>query len=83
MRKTMSKQVTRSTIRSAKMEVQDDIPVAISNPDIEILGNYSVSRAQSLVNKKYEGSIVLDVKVEKLVYEMNVEDFVQLATLKK
>lgn len=81
-RRMMSRQVTKTVVKVAKMEIQGGKPVAIELPDEIMLGNVKVDRAQRVLDKKYEESVtVLAVLPETQTYEMLVEDFIQVATV--
>ena len=83
MRKTMTKQVTRSIIKSAQMDIKDGTPVAIELDDEIVLGNYDQAKAQKYIDSKYDKATVLNVEVERLVYEMEVEEFIKYASIKE
>jgi len=83
MRKMMTKEVTTTTVKVAKMEMVDGQPNAVALPDEVILGNVSLEKAQKFVNKKHgAGATVFQVEANTNVYEMPVEEFVKVATLK-
>jgi hypothetical protein len=83
MRKMMTKEVTSTTVKIAKMEMVDGLPQAITLPNEVMLGNVSVERAQKEVTKKHgAGVTVFEVLPETTVYEMAVEDFIKLAVVK-
>lgn len=83
MRKMMTKEVTKTTVKVAKMVVENGVPVAQPLEDEVILGNVNLEKAQKIVNKKYEEPVtVFEVIADTEVYEMPVEDFIKLATIK-
>lgn len=83
MRKMMTKEVTTTTVKVARMEVENGVPVAVSLPNETFLGNVSLEKAQKLVNKKYEGSVsVFGVEANTTVYELEVEEFIKHASIK-
>jgi len=84
LRKTMSREVTKTTVKVAKMVVAENgLPVAEPLEDVILIGNVSMEKAQRAVNKTHEGSVtVFGVETETQVYEMAVEDFIKHATLK-
>jgi hypothetical protein len=83
MRKMMSKEVTSTIVKMAKMEMVEGLPQAVTLPNEVMLGNVSVERAQKEVTKKHgAGVTVFEVLPETTVYEMPVEDFIKLATVK-
>jgi hypothetical protein len=83
MRKMMSKEVTSTIVKMAKMEMVEGLPQAVTLPNEVMLGNVSVERAQKEATKKHgAGVTVFEVLPETTVYEMPVEDFIKLATVK-
>lgn len=80
----MTKQVTKTTIVIAKMEMQDGIPVAVSIPNEVVIGNIKIERAQRMVDKLHgAGATVLEVHADTETYEMSVEDFINIASIKE
>lgn len=83
MRKMMTKEVTKTTVKLAKMEVVDGVPTAVALPDETLLGNVSLEKAQKEVNKKYGQPVtVFSVEPDTTIYELPVEEFIQIATVK-
>lgn len=83
MRKMMTKEVTSTTVKLAKMEFNEGVPVATQLPDEVILGNVTLERAQKELGKKYEGAVtVFSVEPNTKVYELPVEVFLQYASEK-
>jgi hypothetical protein len=83
MRKMMTKEVTHTTIKVAKMVNEGGMPKALQLPDEKVLGNVSMEKAQSLMKKKLGTDItVFGVQANTVVYEMPVEQFIQHATIK-
>lgn len=87
MRKKMTKEVTKTTVKVAKMKVgENGLPVAEPLDDVIMIGNVSPEKAQKQVNKLFKDSkenvTVFGVETDTQVYEMDVEDFIQVATLK-
>jgi hypothetical protein len=84
MRKIMSREVTTTKVKLAKMEMAAGIPSAIAMEDEILLGNVSVEKAQGYATKKYGvGVTVFEVVADTKVYEMSVEDFIKHATVKE
>lgn len=84
MRKMMSKEVTYTTLSIAKMTVVDGEPKAEKLPDVKLIGNIKLEKAQKLVKKKYGQDVtVFSVSPETKIYEMEVERFIELATEKQ
>jgi hypothetical protein len=83
MRKVMTKEVTTTKVKVAKMEMVDGQPQAKWLPDEILLGNVNLEKAQKEVNKKHgQGVTVFEVAPETKVYEMDVNQFIELATVK-
>lgn len=84
MRKIMTKEVTKTTVKSAKMVVKDGKPEAVELPDEVLLGNISLEKAQKEMNRKYNEPVtVLSVEADTKVYEMDVVEFVKYAKIKE
>jgi hypothetical protein len=84
MRKLMTKEITQTSFEVARTEIIDGKPVAVIQPKETILGELTRDKAQKLMNKKYsESVIVYDLKVFTQTYEMEVEEFIKVATLKE
>jgi hypothetical protein len=84
MRKNMTKEVTTTKVKLAKMEMVAGTPTAIAMEDEILIGNVSLEKAQSLAKKKHGvGVTVFEVVADTKVYEMSVEDFIKHASLKE
>lgn len=84
MRKVMTKEVTTTKVKLAKMQMVEGTPSAISMEDEILLGNISIEKAQTLATKKHgAGVTVFEVVADTKVYEMSVEDFIKLANVKE
>lgn len=84
MRKTMQKEVTKTKVKIARMEMKDGHPVAIPLEDEILLGNVNLERAQKEINRKYrQGVTVFTVEPETVVYEMDVLEFIKHAKIKE
>ena len=84
MRRMMSREVTKTTIKVAKLEMVEGEVKTIVLPDEIMLGNIRLERAQREMNKKYgEPVTVLQVIPETTTYEMPVETFIEHATVKE
>lgn len=83
MRKTMKKEVTKTTVTLARMSMKDGQPFAEPMEDEVLIGNVSAEKAQKEIKKKYNDDrvVVFTVQPQTEVYEMNVEDFIQVATI--
>lgn len=84
MRRMMSREVTKTTIKVAKMEMEDGQPHAVALPDEVVIGNVKLERAQRMVQKEYDEPVtVLQVIPETTTYEMSVQTFIEHATVKE
>lgn len=82
-RKMMTKEVTFTTVKLAKLEVVEGKPVVVHLPDETLIGNISPEHAQRLLNKKHGGAVTLfEITADTTVYEMPVEEFIKLASVK-
>lgn len=83
MRKMMTKEVTSTTVKLAKIDMVDGAPQAVTLEDEVLLGNVNEEKAQKVVSKKHgQGVSVIEVQPETKVYEMPVSEFIKIATLK-
>ena len=83
MRKMLTKEVTSTTIKLAQLTMVEGKPEAVTLPDEIVLGNVSLEKAQLYVNKKLgAGVTVFSVEADTKTYEMSVEDFIKVASLK-
>ena len=84
MRKMMTREITKTTIKVAKLEMVEGEVKTVVLPDEIMLGNIRLERAQREMNKKYgEPVTVLQVIPETITYEMPVETFIEYATVKE
>jgi hypothetical protein len=84
-RKMMTKEVTHTLVKSANMIVDENgQPVPELVEDQVFIGNVSVGHAQRLINKKFPETKpkVFSVEPKTEVYEMPVEEFIKLASIK-
>ena len=84
MRKMMSKEVTKTTVKIARMvKGENGLPVAELLEDQILIGNVTLEKAQKEVTKSHGASVtVFGVEPSTEIYEMPVEDFIKHATLK-
>lgn len=83
-RKTMTKEVTKTTVKLAVMEIVEGVPTAVTLPDETLIGNVSPEKAQKELNKKHGQSVtVFSVVPETTVYTMDVEKFIEYADVKQ
>lgn len=82
-RKMMTKEVTFTSVRIAKMEVQNGQGVIVNLPDETIIGHVSLEQAQRILNKKHgEPVTIFELTVNTTKYEMPVDEFITLASVK-
>lgn len=80
----MTRQVTKTTVKVAKIELKEGIPVAVELPDLVLVGNIRMERAQREANAHFGEQVnVMQVLPETLTYEMSVEDFIKHATVRE
>lgn len=83
MRKMMTKEVTKTTVKIAKMEVVNGLPQATTLEDEILLGNVGMEKAQKAVTKKHgAGVTVFEVVPSTETYELPVEEFIKIATIR-
>lgn len=81
MRKEMTKEVTHTTVKLAKIEMKDGNPEMVEMPDKVLIGNQDLEKAQKAINKEFgHGVTVLSIKPDTQKYVMPVEKFIELAT---
>lgn len=83
MRKFMTKDVTQTTVQVAKIEMVEGKPVATTLPQLNLLGNVSLEKAQKEAKKLHgEGVSVFEVQADTTTYQLSVEDFMKYAHVK-
>ncbi len=83
MRKLMTKEVTSTLVKVAKIDTVEGKPVAVELEPITLLGNVDSEKAQKLVTRKLgQGVTVLSVEADTKVYELEVEEFIKIARLR-
>lgn len=81
-RKMMTKEVTTTTVKIGKIEMINGTPNVVMLPEEKINGNVALEKAQKLMNKKHGVVTVFEVVPETQVYEMEVMEFIKVASLK-
>ncbi len=83
MRKYMTKEVTTTTIKLAKVTVDENgLPVVEQLEPYVKLGTINKEKAQKLINKEYGlGVTVFGMEENTYVYKMKVADFIKVAEL--
>lgn len=81
-RRTLTREITTTTIKAAKMEVVDGVPQAIPLADETVLGSLNLEKAQKHIEKIHgKGVTVFDTVRESKRYQMPIEEFISLATV--
>lgn len=84
MRRMMTKEVTSTIVKVAKIDMVDGVPQAVELEPITLLGNVDSERAQKIVSKQHgAGVTVLSVEADTKVYELEVTEFLKIARLKE
>lgn len=84
MRRMVTREITHTKVKIAKMVVENGVPTAQPLEDKILLGNVQMEKAQKLVSKEYgQGVTVFGVEAETLVYQLPVEEFLALATVRE
>lgn len=79
-RKFMTRDVTKTTVKIAKIEMIDGLPQAVELPDEVLIGNVNEERAAGTLKTKFDHPItVLGVEPNTEKYRMSVEDFLKHA----
>lgn len=82
-RKMMTKEVTTTLVKASKMVVENGLPSAQPLEEKTLLGNVSLEQAQRIMEKEHgKGVLVFEVQADTKTYEMSVEEFIKVATLK-
>lgn len=84
MRKLMTKEVTMTIIKLAKMNPTPEGITTETLPDEMLLGSVSLSKCQKHINKKYKNHLINIYHTEVITktYEMEVEEFIKIARIK-
>jgi hypothetical protein len=84
MRRKMSKEVTKTTVKVARtIQGENGLPQVEQLEDVILLGNVDSEKAQKLVQKRFDFPVtVYAVQADTEIYEMDVEKFIELAELK-
>lgn len=80
----MTKEVTSTVVKLATIEVTDGVPQAVQLPDEILLGSVTPDKAQKQLSKQLGKDVtVLSAEPKTEIYVMDVEEFIQLASLKE
>jgi hypothetical protein len=83
-RKMITREITSTTVKVAEMILEDGQPVAVALPDVILVGNVTLEKAQKEVNKLHGRPVtVLTLSANTQSYELPVETFLQHATVKE
>lgn len=83
MRRMMTKEVTSTIVKVAKIDMVEGLPTAVELEPIILLGNIDSEKAQKIVSKQHgAGVTVLAVEADTKVYELEVTEFLKIARLK-
>lgn len=81
-RKELTREITKTVIKSVTTHVLGGTPTISENEDIEVVGNVPEARAIKLAVKKFgTGTTVVSVEADTQKYKMPIEDFMKHATL--
>lgn len=84
MRRIMTKEVTKTTVKISEVINVDGVPQANELEPLVLLGNVSLEKAQKEVSKKFGANVtVFEIKPETQTYEMDVTDFIKYARVKQ
>lgn len=78
----MTKEVTFTNCKVAKIEMKDGAPTITKLPDFRKLGNFTEEKALKVIQKFEPTATVYDYNLETVTYEMPVEEFIKYATIK-
>lgn len=80
MRRTLKRQVTKTTIKLARMEFKDGEAVSTLLPDEFMVGNVTLEQANRQMRKKHgDNVVVMALQANTDMYQMPLEDFIKYA----
>lgn len=80
MKKTMTKEVTTTSIKLGRVKLVDGMPIVEPLNDELMLGNVSLEKAQKAMRKQHGDDVtVFGVEANTQKYKMSVEDFIRIA----
>jgi hypothetical protein len=84
MRKLMTKEVTSTIVKVAKIDMVEGSAQVVELPSIILLGNVDLEKAQKVVAKQLGAGVsVLSVEADTKVYELEVTEFIKIARLRE
>lgn len=84
--RTITREVTKTTVVSGKVQMTESGEIeSVLLPEIVLVGNRDVRQAQRHIDKLYpdEQVTALSVQAETTVYQMPIEEFIKVATIKE
>ena len=83
MRKTITKEIKKTTIEVVDITIVDGSPVSTPVDSIEVMGTITMERANAKARNIYRGKMVavIALKEESTVYQMPLDQFLTLATI--
>ena len=84
MRKFITKEIKKTTIEVVDIQIVDGAPVSKTVAPIEVMGTITMERANAKARNLYRGQMVavIGLKEEVTTYQMPIEQFLELATIK-
>ena len=83
MRKTMTREVTLTTVKLGRVSVVEGRPAVEEMEDVVLIGNITLERAQREVRKSFGNDVtVFGVQADTKTYELPLETFIEIATVK-
>jgi hypothetical protein len=85
MRKFITKEIKKTTIEVVDIQIVDGAPVSKAVDPIKVMGAITMERANAKARNLYRGQMVavIGLKEEVTVYQMPIEQFLELATIKE
>ena len=85
MRKFITKEIKKTTIEVVDIQIVDGAPVSKAVDPIEVMGTITMERANAKARNLYRGQMVavIGLKEEVTTYQMPIEQFLELATIKE
>lgn len=87
MRKTVKREITHTKIKLARMVLNDGEVTAELLEPVTLVGNLTVEQAQREINKreefKFQNAQVIGVEPNTQLYELPLEVFLELGTVKE
>lgn len=83
-RKTLTREVTKTTVKLGRVVTENGVPQFESLEDIVLLGNVDAEKAQKQASKMFDFPVtVIEVQADTVVYQMPVEEFMKHATIRE